>query len=117
MTSIAAFRKMALGFEEAMELPHFEKTSFRIRKKIFATLDVTEKRVCVRLSPIDQSVFCRIGKDIFSPVPGAWGKQGYTYVSLGKVKQSMLKDALTLSYCASAPAKLAARYTSHTSED
>jgi len=30
-----AFRKLALGYPETTEEPHFEKTSFRVRKKDF----------------------------------------------------------------------------------
>ena len=39
MVSIDTFRKLALSFDEAVEQPHFEKPSFRVNKKIFATLD------------------------------------------------------------------------------
>ena len=39
MVSIDTFRKLALSFPEATEEPHFEKTSFRVKKKIFATYD------------------------------------------------------------------------------
>lgn len=39
MFSIESFRKLAMSFPNATELPHFEKTSFRINKKIFATFD------------------------------------------------------------------------------
>ena len=37
MVTIDIFRKLALSFPEATEGPHFEKTSFRGKKKIFAT--------------------------------------------------------------------------------
>lgn len=43
MVSIETFRKLALSFENAAEEPHFEKTSFRVKKKIFATYDKKEK--------------------------------------------------------------------------
>ena len=33
-----AFQKLALSFDEAHEEPHFERTSFRVGKKIFATM-------------------------------------------------------------------------------
>jgi predicted DNA-binding protein (MmcQ/YjbR family) len=39
MLSIKKFRQIALSFPGTEELPHFEKTSFRVKKKIFATLD------------------------------------------------------------------------------
>jgi hypothetical protein len=43
MVSLNDFKKLALSFEETQELPHFEKTSFRVNKKIFATLDLKKK--------------------------------------------------------------------------
>lgn len=39
MVSIDTLRKLALSFPEVTEEPHFEKTSFRVKKKIFATYD------------------------------------------------------------------------------
>jgi len=35
MVSTATFRKMALSFPDAEELPHFHLASFRIKKNIF----------------------------------------------------------------------------------
>lgn len=98
MVAIDTFRKLALSFENATEQPHFEKISFRIKNKIFATLDTTNKSVVLKLSLIDQSVFCAFDKTVIYPVAGAWGKQGWTTVELKKVKKTMLKDALTAAY-------------------
>jgi predicted DNA-binding protein (MmcQ/YjbR family) len=57
MVSVETVRTLALSFPEADEQPHFEKASFRIKKKIFATLSEKDKRCTVKLSPVDQSVF------------------------------------------------------------
>lgn len=104
MISVENFRKIALEFDEAEEQTHFEKTSFRINKKIFATLDTKLKKVVViKLSEIDQSVFCAHDSSIIYPVNGAWGIQGWTIIELSKVKKEVLKDALTTSYCNVAP--------------
>ena len=64
MTGIAQFRKLALSFPGTNEQPHFEKTSFRIGKKIFATLDEKNNRACLKLSEIDQDVFSTFDKSI-----------------------------------------------------
>ena len=89
---------MALALPGAIELPHFERTSFRIRKRIFATMDEKNKTAVLMLSPIEQSVFCAFDKTIIYPVPGGWGKQGATIFELGKIKKGMLKDALDVVY-------------------
>lgn len=104
------FRKLALLFDEAEELPHFEKASFRVKKKIFATLDVKNKRACLKLSAVHQSVFAAYDKSVVYAVPNAWGKQGWTFVELSKVKKEMLEDMLTCAYCEVAPEKLAVNY-------
>ncbi len=98
MVSIEAFRELALSFPDAEEHPHFNIPSFRIRKKIFATLWEKENKAMLKLSLISQSVFCSYDQAIFYPVPGGWGKQGATFVNLGKVRKDMFKDALTTAY-------------------
>ena len=98
-----------MSFPEAEEVPHFEIPSFRVKKKIFATLNMKENRCCLRFNEIDQNVFCSFDGSVIYPVPNKWGKFGWTLINLGKVKIEMLEDALTTSYCAVAPKKLAAQ--------
>lgn len=98
MVSIAQFRQLALALPQATELPHFEITSFRFNKKIFATLWEKENKAMLKLSLVDQSVFCAFDKTVFYPVPNKWGKQGATFVELKKVRKDMLTDALNCAY-------------------
>jgi len=112
MVSTDVFRTLALQFEESRESPHFEKTSFRVKKKIFATLDVKNKKAVLKLDEANQSVFCAFDKSGIYPVKGAWGKQGWTVLELSKVRQDLLSDALTVAYCAVATKSLAAKYRS-----
>jgi hypothetical protein len=100
------FTKIALAFPEVEELPHFEKRSFRVKKKIFATLNMPFQRACVKLSEIDQSVFSSIGDNILYPVPNKWGKQGWTNIDLTKIELEMLEDVLKTAYIEVAPKKL-----------
>lgn len=101
-----------MAFAEAEELPHFEKTSFRVRKKIFATLDLKHKRACVKLSEVDQSIYCDIDRTMIYAVPNKWGKSGWTFVELSKANREIIKDLLTTAYCGIAPKSLAVKYTS-----
>lgn len=98
MVSFEKFRELALSFPGSEELPHFEKASFRVKKKIFATLNVAENRACLKFNEIDQSVFCGIDKAVIYPVPNKWGKQGWTLVDLNKVNEDVLMDAISTSY-------------------
>jgi predicted DNA-binding protein (MmcQ/YjbR family) len=108
MVTIDTYRQLVLKFPEVYEAPHFDKASFRVKKKIFTTLDTVNNQACIRLSEIDQNVFSSYNKAVFFPVPNKWGKLGWTFVNLKKVKKTMLVDALTTSYCEIAPKKLSA---------
>lgn len=106
MVSIDGLRTLALSFPETSEQPHFEKTSFRVGKKIFVTLDVAKLQACIKLSEADQDIFCLGDNAAMFPVPNKWGKQGWTNIDLDKVHEDMLADAVKLSYFNSAPKKL-----------
>lgn len=107
MVNFELVKKIALSFPETTEELHFEKTSFRVKKKIFATFDNKLKRACVKLSPIDQDVFSASDKTIIFPVNNKWGKQGWTLIEMDKVNEAILIDALTTAYCEVAPKILA----------
>ena len=108
MVDEKTFRKMALLFPEVTEQSHFEKTSFRVGKKIFATFDVPNKQACLKLSEADQDVFSTYDKSVIFPVPNKWGKLGWTNINLVKIPKKMLKDALSTAYCEVAPNRLSA---------
>lgn len=110
MIDIKTVRRLALSLDETEEKPHFEKQSFRVRKKIFATLDTRLKKVVLKLSAVDQSVFSDYDRTAIYPVAGSWGKQGWTQVELKNVRKDIFKDALTTAYCTVAPKKLAEKY-------
>lgn len=107
MVSIETFRKLALSFPGTNEESHFEKTSFRVNKRIFATYDDKNNRACLKLSEIDQDVFVAADKAAIYPVDNKWGKQGWTLLELRKVRKDLFTDALTTAYCEVAPRKLA----------
>lgn len=108
MITVPAFQKLAIAFPEVEVAPHFGKISFRVRKKIFATLDVGNKRVCMKLTEVDQSVFSTKDKTIVYPVPNKWGKAGWTFFELSKVNKNLCMDVLQTAYCEVAPYSYAA---------
>lgn len=116
MISLNTLRKIALSFPEVTEEPHFEKTSFRVKKKIFATYDDKNKKACIKLSEIDQNVFSSAGKTTIYPVDNKWGKQGWTLIEMSKVNKALFIDALTTAYCEVAPKKLAEQVRSNDNE-
>ncbi|HQY20040.1 MAG TPA: MmcQ/YjbR family DNA-binding protein [Ignavibacteria bacterium] len=106
MVTIDTFRKLALSFPETTEEAHFEKTSFRIKKKIFATYDDIKKRACIKLSETDQYVFSSADNTIIFPVDNKWGKQGWTIIEMSEVHKKLFAEALKSAYCEVAPKKL-----------
>jgi hypothetical protein len=110
MVTVDEVRKLALSLEETIELPHFDRTSFRVNKRIFATMVEKENIAVLMLSPEDQSVFCAYDRTKMYPVPNKWGKKGSTVVELKKVRKDIFKDALITAYCRIAPERLTLKY-------
>ncbi len=110
MISIEQARKAALSLPETEEYLHFHLPAFRVGKKIFATIHENKHLIMVKLSLIDQSVFCSFDKEIIFPVPGGWGRQGSTFINLKKVKKSLFMDALTTAWKNIAPPKITFKY-------
>lgn len=103
MVSTNTFRKSVQTFEQVNEEPHFHKTSFRVKGKIFATLDELTKQASLKLSVADQSVYCLIRPAFASPATGAWGKQGWTRIDLTKAPKQIVTEALKKAYAQVVP--------------
>jgi predicted DNA-binding protein (MmcQ/YjbR family) len=100
-------KNIALSLPETTESPHFEKTSFRVKSKIFLTFDIPRNQFCVKLSPKEQDLFCLFDKAAIFPVPNKWGKQGWTLAEIQKIPEEMMRDLITAAYLTVAPKKLA----------
>ena len=101
------FREVALSFPEAIESAHMHHPDFRVGGRIFATLGYpNEDSAMVKLSPDAQKEFVRIGSEIFTPVKGAWGRQGATSIYLPAAAPKMVRDALTSAWRNTAPKRL-----------
>ncbi|SFB76642.1 YjbR protein [Flagellimonas taeanensis] len=105
MATFGALEKTILNFPEVTVEPHFEKISFRVKKKIFATFDEKNNKVTVKLTEIDQDNFSSLSSSIY-PVDNKWGKQGWTFIELSEINQDLLTKTLTSAYCEVAPKKL-----------
>ena len=110
MVTVEEARRLSLSFPETDEHPHFDRRAFRVKKKIFATLSEKDKTLNLKFTLVDQSVFCAFDPAVIYPVPGGWGRMGFTTVNLKKVGKRMFKDALTVAYCNVAPPKLATKF-------
>ena len=105
--SSSRFRRVALGLPEAVEGSHQGRADFRVGKRIFASLGYPDDAWgMVKLTPEQQSVLVEAEPKIFRPVPGGWGKQGYTNVRLAKADPATLRSALTMAWQNVAPKSL-----------
>ncbi len=108
MLTVERVRELALAFEAAVELPHFHLVSFRVGKKIFATMNEAERLVMIALTPVEQSLF--VNGDSIRPVPGGWGLKGSTHFEIERVRPDVFEHALRIAYRAKAPKALAQKY-------
>jgi len=97
-------RRTALALPEAYEAPHFHMASFRVANKIFCTLHTPEPRIMLKLDPEDQHNLAD-GKVIL-PAPGAWGRNGSTFVDFEKLEPSRLPDLMRVAWARVAPKRL-----------
>lgn len=105
MTTEAKVRALALALPEAYEAPHFEKTSFRVRKKIFATLAERPAPLAINLRADQRALMCETQPDAFAPVTGARGS-GWTFVTIARTDDATIRNVLKMSYLNVAPKML-----------
>ncbi len=110
MVNLSEARRLALALPASEEKAHFDKPDFRVKNKIFAVLHKDKSGMVVKLSLPDQSVFCAYDSEIIYPLPGGWGRKGWTMINLKKIKKPMLVDVLTMAWKAVAPASLVVKH-------
>ncbi len=108
-----AFRKLALSMPEAHEEPHFHRTSFRIGKKIFATMVPDGSEAMVRVRPLKRIY------DLLSEHPdlffdyGAWTwRNGALGIRLQKADAKLLRDLVADAWRSVAPKRAATTFES-----
>jgi len=102
----AQFRRIALSLPEAVEGAHMGHADFRVGGKIFATLGYPDRAWgMVNLTADQQALLVETTPEVFTPVPGGWGRKGSTHVRLSAADAATLKHALTIALTNRAPKK------------
>ena len=91
---------------QAEEAPHFDATSFRVNKKIFCTLGEAGARVVLKFHPEDQANLIADAPDAITPVPGAWGRKGWTHAAFAHLAEKRLETLMRLAWATVAPKRL-----------
>lgn len=97
MADAAAFRRLALALDGVTAAPHMDRTAFKVAR-IFATLAADEASANLKFSEDEQALKCAVAGEAFRPVPGGWGRMGWTSVALTAVSEAELADALTIAW-------------------
>src|SRR5262244_2212593 len=90
-------RRMALALEGTTESPHFDRAAFKAAR-IYVTLAADGKSANFKFTPEEQEFKCMLAPDAFTPIPNAWGRQGWTTAVLSKLSKAELHDALKIAW-------------------
>lgn len=99
------FRHLALSMEGAVEVEHFKRRAFRLRR-IFASLAPDEQSVNIFISPEEQEQHAGMRPDLFSAVPNKWGQRGWTQVNLADADKESVRPLLRSAWLAAGGAGL-----------
>jgi hypothetical protein len=105
----AQLERFALSLPEAHAAPHFERTSYRVGTKIFATVSADGKEAMVRVAPRER-VHDLLGAfpDVFFSYGGWTERNGSLGVRLAKVDAGLMRELVTASWKSVAPRRVAA---------
>ena len=98
MLSPEQTKQLALSFEGVGEQPHFDRTAFTVKKKIFATLSEKDQTLNLKFTPEVQFIFCPPQSDVIFAIPNGWGRQGWTTINLQRAKKKLVEAALKEAY-------------------
>ena len=99
------FRRLALSLAGAEEKSHFGKPDFRVRDKIFAGFN-DKGSAYVKLLPEQQELLVSAEPDLIRPIPGGWGKKGWTTVDQNAADEALIKSLLLTAWKNVAPKSL-----------
>lgn len=97
-------RRIALSLDGTTEAPHFDRAAFKVAR-IYVTLAADNRTANVKFTPEEQEFKCLLAPGAFTPVPNAWGKQGWTTLSLAALGVAELKNALETAWQHAQPKK------------
>jgi len=93
----AAFRKLALSLDGAVEGAHGGHPDFRAVGKVFATMGYPDGDwAMVKLTPEQQDILCAAEPGMFQAVKGSWGARGATLLRLNSTDARTARSALAM---------------------
>jgi hypothetical protein len=68
--------------------------SYKFKGAVFLTLNFSKDRICLRLPPVEQSVFTDFAPGIIWKVPNQWGNYGWTLFSIEQLEWEVVHEAI-----------------------
>lgn len=99
-------RALSLSLPLAEEHAHFDRASFRVKGKIFATLPPGGEEVVLKLPPEIKESLQQSDPDAIRALPGGWDRGGWTLIAIGSMDDGKLADLIRLAWRQVAPKKL-----------
>src|SRR3954447_21836192 len=93
MATAADLLRIARGLEGTLKAPHFDRIALKVART-YATLAADGLSANLKLAPEEQEFSCLMAPEAFSPVPGGWGRMGWTTLRLDAVDEARLHLAL-----------------------
>ena len=108
MATAKDLRRLALSLAGTTEAPHFDRAAFKAAR-IYVTLAADGRTANFKLRPDEQEFKCMMAPETFAAIPNAWGKQGWTTVTLSRLSAAELRSALEMAHAHGAAKKKAKR--------
>lgn len=97
MSTGGDLRRMALALPGVSEHPHVDRRAFKA-VRTFATLAADGPTANFKFTPDEQALKCAVAPQAFAPVPGGWGRQGWTMATLAALSEADLAAALDVAW-------------------
>lgn len=102
-----AFLKLALSLPDTELSSHMDRGDVRVRGRIFTSpADRPGGAAILKLTAEQQAMLCEAEPKIFEPVPGGWGRQGWTRFIVARADAATAKSALWTAWRNVAPKAL-----------
>jgi hypothetical protein len=95
MATAADVKRIAMGLEGTIAAPHFDRIAYRV-KRIYAT--VGGDKLNLNLLPDEQEFKVMMAPNLYAAIPGGWGRQGWTIMSLPNAPTEELEAALRMAW-------------------
>ena len=102
-----AFLKLALSMPGVSQHAHQGGADLRVGGKIFSSpADREGGAAIIKLTPEQQEILCAAEPASFEPVPGGWGRKGWTRFIVARADEVTARSALWTAWRNVAPKKL-----------